>query len=121
MPFLVAPSCVITREELNGEDTLVCTGAGNPDDMEFEWSYASGNETSMQNQSAAITNGQQSFLSLNDVTVMRMYRCIATNDVGSGTMCEYEVAGKWFSILQYLNKKKFGCKKESINLFVSIK
>lgn len=51
--FTDKPDCTITRRELNGDDTLVCTADGNPAKVFFIWEKAS-----VRSSWKAITNNK---------------------------------------------------------------
>lgn len=89
------PNCTVQRKDINDEDSLVCIGIGNPEEVSFTWWRFSENN-SMEEVPATLQDGASSFLVLDyDVTVMRTYRCVANNSIGEGSYCEIDVAGKW--------------------------
>nr|XP_043070027.1 uncharacterized protein LOC108122918 isoform X1 [Drosophila bipectinata] len=87
------PDCNIKRENINGQDTLVCTAFGKPSEADFSWSIKGENET-IENLGSGYPNdlSDKSFYVLKaDYGITRTYRCLANNTVGSGTFCEIEV------------------------------
>ncbi|KAH8266575.1 hypothetical protein KR026_004169, partial [Drosophila bipectinata] len=87
------PDCNIKRENINGQDTLVCTAFGKPSEADFSWSIKGENET-IENLGSGYPNdlSDKSFYVLRaDYGITRTYRCLANNTVGSGTFCEIEV------------------------------
>lgn len=61
--------------------------------FDFVWSLKSENDTIEAEHER--TDGRYSFLILDDeFTVMRIYKCVANNSVGIGSVCEIEVQGK---------------------------
>ncbi|XP_053660451.1 hemicentin-1 [Anopheles marshallii] len=86
------PTCQIMRKEVEDEEVLICVATGSPRESEFEWSvkYANDSLPSQRIKSEAY----ESYLTLDDaVSAMRIYVCVASNNVGMGTPCEMEVAG----------------------------
>lgn len=114
----VKPNCSITRKEINDEDNLICTADGNPNvvnrlfhqkkanqihfllnfQFDFVWLLKSENDTSEATEKRSTdTASTSSFLILEEqFTVMRVYKCVANNSVGVGSVCEIEVQGKTF-------------------------
>lgn len=88
-----APNCTITRQDIEGEDTLICRADGYPHQYDYVWEFKSENETADEQLRADVQN-KKSYLTLgNDFHEKRVYRCIANNTVGNGTYCEIQVAG----------------------------
>ncbi|XP_050091960.1 hemicentin-1 [Anopheles aquasalis] len=86
------PTCQIVRKEVEDEEVLVCIATGSPRESEFEWSVKYAND-SVQSQRVK-SDPYESVLTLDDdVSSMRIYVCVASNNVGVGTPCEIEVAG----------------------------
>lgn len=75
--------------------------------MSFEWSVKTENETEIIVESSTSDTDTVSFLTINDDRG-RIYRCIANNSVGIGTMCSIEITGKRveFSICFHIKIKK---------------
>jgi hypothetical protein len=97
-----APNCTITREKIEGEDTLICRADGNPQIYDYMWEFKSENET-VDIQLRGELRNRKSFLLLNDdFHEKRVYRCIANNTVGNGTYCEIQVAGHllWWQTIE---------------------
>ncbi|XP_049546893.1 hemicentin-1 isoform X2 [Anopheles darlingi] len=86
------PTCQIIRKEVEDEEVLVCVATGSPRESEFEWSVKYAND-SVHSQRVK-SDPYESVLTLDDdVSSMRIYVCVASNNVGVGTPCEIEVAG----------------------------
>ncbi|XP_058054565.1 hemicentin-1 [Anopheles bellator] len=86
------PTCQIVRKEIEEGEVLICVATGSPRESEFEWSVKYANET-VQSQHVK-SDAYESVLTLDDdVSSMRTYVCVASNNVGVGTPCEIEVAG----------------------------
>ncbi|KPU79112.1 uncharacterized protein Dana_GF11010, isoform T [Drosophila ananassae] len=87
------PDCAIKRENIDGQDTLICTAFGNPLEADLTWSIKGENET-IENLGSGYRNdlSDKSFYVLKaDYGITRTFRCVANNTVGSGTFCEIEV------------------------------
>uniref|UniRef100_A0A182QG96 Ig-like domain-containing protein n=1 Tax=Anopheles farauti TaxID=69004 RepID=A0A182QG96_9DIPT len=86
------PTCQITRKEVDDEDVLVCVATGSPLESEYEWSVKYANDSLQSHRIKS--DAYASYLTLDDaVSSMRIYVCVASNNVGVGTPCEMEVAG----------------------------
>nr|NP_001246891.1 neuromusculin, isoform F [Drosophila melanogaster]AFH04562.1 neuromusculin, isoform F [Drosophila melanogaster]AHA95700.1 FI21256p1 [Drosophila melanogaster] len=88
------PRCEIERQEIDDQDTLICTAYGNPIEADFSWSIKTENETDENLGSGKKENSvEKSFYILQtDYAISRTYRCVANNTVGYGPFCEIEVA-----------------------------
>ncbi|KMZ01268.1 uncharacterized protein LOC6739169 isoform X10 [Drosophila simulans] len=88
------PRCEIERQEIDDQDTLICTAYGNPIEADFSWSIKTENETDENLGSGKKENSvERSFYILEtDYAISRTYRCVANNTVGYGPFCEIEVA-----------------------------
>lgn len=87
------PECKLERKEIDDEDTLICTGAGNPPVYNFTWSLKSENDTA--DLSKVRHYHDSSFLILDDdFSVMRTYRCRVENSAGFSDFCDIDVAGE---------------------------
>nr|XP_040240031.2 uncharacterized protein LOC120960126 isoform X1 [Anopheles coluzzii] len=86
------PTCQIMRKEVEDEDVLICVATGSPRESEFEWSVKYANDSLQSHRIKS--DPYESYLTLDDaVSAMRIYVCVASNNVGMGTPCEIEVAG----------------------------
>uniref|UniRef100_A0A182Y1N1 Ig-like domain-containing protein n=1 Tax=Anopheles stephensi TaxID=30069 RepID=A0A182Y1N1_ANOST len=86
------PTCQIMRKEIEDEDVLICVATGSPRESEFEWSVKYANDSLQSHRIKS--DSYESYLTLDDaVSAMRIYVCVASNNVGMGTPCEIEVAG----------------------------
>ncbi|KFB37688.1 AGAP012343-PA-like protein [Anopheles sinensis] len=86
------PTCQIIRKEVEDEEVLICVATGSPRESEFEWSVKYANDSIQSNRIKS--DAYESYLTLDDgVSSMRIYVCVASNNVGMGTPCEIEVAG----------------------------
>lgn len=77
----------------------MCVAVGNPSTtMDFAWSVQDqdSNETDSDLQGRdSSDNLPANFLVIEaDVSTQRVYRCVATNAVGTGLMCDIKVDGK---------------------------
>ncbi|EDV97314.1 GH16788 [Drosophila grimshawi] len=88
------PRCEIERQEIDDQDTLICTAYGNPAEADFSWSIKAENETvETLGSGDKKTYVDRSFYILQeDYAIARTYRCVANNSVGPGAFCEIEVA-----------------------------
>ncbi|KAH8258880.1 hypothetical protein KR038_011496 [Drosophila bunnanda] len=88
------PHCEIERREVDGQDTLICTAFGNPEEADFSWSIKAENETvEFLGSGDKMESLEKSYYILQeDYAIARTYRCVANNTVGSGSFCEFEVA-----------------------------
>ncbi|XP_040170139.1 hemicentin-1 isoform X4 [Anopheles arabiensis] len=85
------PTCQIMRKEVEDEDVLICVATGSPRESEFEWSVKYANDSLQSHRIKS--DPYESYLTLDDaVSAMRIYVCVASNNVGMGTPCEIEVA-----------------------------
>uniref|UniRef100_A0A182IUJ9 Ig-like domain-containing protein n=1 Tax=Anopheles atroparvus TaxID=41427 RepID=A0A182IUJ9_ANOAO len=86
------PTCQIIRKEIEDEEGLLCVATGSPRESEFEWSVKYANDSLQSHRIKS--DAYESYLTLDDaVSSMRIYVCVASNNVGVGTPCEIEVAG----------------------------
>ncbi|XP_058118520.1 hemicentin-1 [Anopheles ziemanni] len=86
------PTCQIIRKDVEDEEVLICVATGSPRESEFEWSVKYANDSIQGNRIKS--DAYESYLTLDDgVSSMRIYVCVASNNVGMGTPCEIEVAG----------------------------
>ncbi|KAK0170097.1 hypothetical protein PV328_010700 [Microctonus aethiopoides] len=88
---LYKPECQINREQINGEEYLVCSAIANPKQSNFTWSLKSDNDS--LNQLAEIRDGKSYLLLDTAITNFRTYVCIANNTIGSSLPCERGVPG----------------------------
>ncbi|XP_020816454.1 muscle M-line assembly protein unc-89 isoform X3 [Drosophila serrata] len=89
-----APHCEIERREIDGQDTLICTAFGNPEEADFSWSIKAENETvEFLGSGDKKDSLEKSYYTLLEgYAIARTFRCVANNTVGSGPFCEFEVA-----------------------------
>lgn len=93
------PNCTIERDEVDGDDTLICIADGNPDDYKYEWDYKSENETEEKQSLNFKSRGKKSYLTLESVGFRRTYYCRANNtlgavgNIGEGMFCEITIDG----------------------------
>ncbi|XP_070141225.1 uncharacterized protein nrm isoform X1 [Drosophila kikkawai] len=96
------PNCEIERREIDGQDTLICTAFGNPEEADFSWSIKAENETvELLGSGDKKDSLDKSYYILQEgYAIARTYRCVANNTVGSGSFCEFEVAEQlaWWQI-----------------------
>ncbi|EDW79217.2 LOW QUALITY PROTEIN: uncharacterized protein Dwil_GK12999 [Drosophila willistoni] len=88
------PRCEIERQEIDDQDTLICTAYGNPEEADFSWSIKAENETveSLGNGDKKASVSKSYYILQEDYAIARTYRCVANNTVGLGAFCDIEVA-----------------------------
>ncbi|XP_054086401.1 uncharacterized protein LOC105214792 isoform X2 [Zeugodacus cucurbitae] len=88
------PRCAIERDEIDDQDTLICTAFGNPVEADFSWSIKAENDSAEWLGSGERRGfADRSYYVLDDdYAIARTYRCVANNTVGPGSFCEFDVA-----------------------------